>query len=35
MRIPYSDNKCDEIYLKVKWNGNKTEDTVLIKNVSV
>ena len=35
MRIPCNDNKRDKNYLKVKWTDNKTEDIVLIKNVSV
>ena len=35
MIIPYSDNKCDIGYLKVKWTYNKSEDRVLINNISV
>ena len=35
MRIPYINMLCDAYYLRTKWLDNKTEDRVLIKNVSL
>ena len=33
--IPYSKNKEDREYLKIKWINSRKEDTILIKNVSL